>query len=104
MALRLEVAAELGRDHQPVAARLVAPDVVAEDLFGVALGVEVGGVDEVAAQVDVAVNDLLRLLDRGAPSQVLAKGHGAQGEGADAQTGTAERDVMVKRHGLAPLC
>jgi hypothetical protein len=37
----------------------VAADVVAEDLFGVTSGVEVGGIDEVAAGLDVAIDDLL---------------------------------------------
>ena len=81
---RIEVAAELGRDHQAIAAGGVAPDVVADDLLGVALGVEVGGVDEVAAEVDEAVDDLLGLLHAGAPAEVFAERHRPEAQRADA--------------------
>ena len=77
----------------------VAADVVADDLLRVALGVDVGGVDEVAAAVEVAVEDRCGLLDAGAPAPVLAEGHGAEAERADAQAGAAERDVVVEWHG-----
>ena len=81
----------------------MAPDVVADDLLGVALGVEVGGVDEVAAELEEAVDDLLGLLDAGAPAEVFAEGHRAEAQRADAQTGAAEGHVVVQRHDGAPL-
>ncbi len=62
----------------------MAPDVVADDLLGVALGVEVGGVDEVATEVDEPVDDLFGLLHTGAPAEVLAERHGSEAQRADA--------------------
>ena len=84
---------------EPVAPGRVAPDVVADDLLGVALGVEVGGVDEVAAELEVSIDDLLRLLDARAPAEVFAERHRAEAERADAQAGAAECHVVVQRHG-----
>ena len=95
----VEVAAELRRDDEAIAPGGMAAEVVADDLLGVALRVEVRGVDEVAAELDEAIDDLLRLLDAGAPAQVFAEGHRAEAERADAEAGAAERDVVVERHG-----
>jgi hypothetical protein len=59
--------------------------VVADDLFGMTSRVEVCGIDEIAAAVDIAVDDLLRLLDAGASAEVFTEGHGAETERAHAQ-------------------
>ena len=45
-----------------------------------------------------AVDDLLGVLDAGAPAELLAEGHGAEAEGADAQAGAAQGDVVMERH------
>ena len=42
----------------------MAAEVVADDRLGVAVRVAVGGIDEVAAPVEVAVDDRLRRLGR----------------------------------------
>ena len=60
--------------------------------------VEVGGVDEIAAEFDVAVDDLLGLFDTGAPAEVLAECHRAQTQGADPQAGSSESGVLIQRH------
>jgi hypothetical protein len=59
--------------------------MVADDLLGVPARVEVGGVDEVAAELEVPVEYLLRLLHgrAGAGADVFAERHGAQAERAD---------------------
>jgi hypothetical protein len=72
---RIKIAAELGGDRQAIAAGGVAPYVVADDLLGVAPCVEVRRVDEVAAEVDVPVDDLLGHLHTGAPAEVFAERH-----------------------------
>ena len=100
---REEVARELGGDDDAVAPARVAADVVADDLLGVAVGVDVGGVDEVAAALEEAVEDGLGVLDAGAPAPVLAEGHRAEAERADAQAGAAEGDVVVERRPSYPL-
>ena len=53
--------------------------------------------------LDVAVDDLLRLLDGRAPAEVFAEGHRAEAERADAQAGAAERDVMIEGHGVSSV-
>src|SRR5262249_59260002 len=96
----VEVAAELGGDDEAVAARLVPPYVVADDLLGVAPGVEVRGVDEVAAELEVAIDDLLGLLHARAPAEVFAERHRAEAKRAHAQAGAPEGHVVVERHDL----
>jgi hypothetical protein len=64
----------------------VAPDVVADDLFGMTLRVEVRGIDEIPAELDIAVDDLLRFFDAGAPAKFFAEGHRAKAERTDTQT------------------
>ena len=56
---RKEVAEELGGEHRASALVRVAPDVVADDFFGVALGVRVGGVNEVAAALEEVIEEAL---------------------------------------------
>jgi hypothetical protein len=63
----------------------VAPDVVADNLFGVTLRVHVCGIEEIATELDEPVDDLLRLFDAGAPAELFAKGHRAETERADPQ-------------------
>jgi hypothetical protein len=57
--------------------------MVADDLFGMTPCVEVCGIDEIAAELDKAVDDPLRLLDAGAPAEV-PYARGAQDAGARA--------------------
>jgi hypothetical protein len=76
----------------------MAADVVADDLLGVALRVEVRRVDEVAAEVDEAIDDLLGLFDARAPSEIVTECHRAEAERADTETGAAEGHVVVERH------
>jgi hypothetical protein len=45
------VAGELGRDHEPVTQARVVGEVSADDFFGPAVGVGVGGIQGVAARV-----------------------------------------------------
>jgi len=59
----------------------MAADVIADDLLGVAFGIEVRRVDEIAAEVDVAIDDALRLLDAGAPTEIFTEGHRAEQSG-----------------------
>src|SRR4029077_3603885 len=99
---RIEIATELGRDHQAVALRRVMADVVADDLLRVALGVEVRRVDEVATGCDEAVHDLLRFLDGRTPAEVFTERHRTQAQRADAQARTAERHVMIESHKSSP--
>jgi hypothetical protein len=94
----IQVAAELGGKHQPVALGLVAPDVITENLLRVALGVEIGGINEVAALLQEPVDDLLGLLDGSPPAQVLAESHRAQTQRAHAQSRAAQRDVVIQLH------
>jgi hypothetical protein len=91
---------ELRRQNHVLAATGARGEEVAEDLLRVAVGVEVRGVDEVPAAVQVGREDLLRLLHAAAGAAgILPEGHRAEGERADAEAGTAEGDVVVERHG-----
>src|SRR5258705_1052182 len=70
---------------------------VAENLLRVAVRVEVGGVDEVAAEIEVCLENLLGLLDAAAgAARVFAEGHRAEGKRADPQPGPAECDVLIE--------
>jgi hypothetical protein len=70
---------------------------VADDLLRVAVGVEVGGVDEVAAEIEIGPENLLGFLDAGpGGAGVFAEGHGAESERADPQTGPAKGDVVIE--------
>ncbi len=72
--------------------------MIADDFFGVALGVDIGGIDEVAALVEIAVEHLFRFRFAGAEAPVFAEGHGAEAEGAHAESAVSERNVMVEWH------
>ena len=66
-----------------------------EDLLGDAAAVDVGGVDEIAARLDEAVENL--------PAQRLAafapESHGAEAELADLEAGASEGTIL---HGETP--
>ena len=78
---RVHIAEELGGDHEPVPLGLILADVVADDLLGVALGVDVRGVEEVPAALDVGVHDPVGLIHIRPPTPILAEGHGAKAQG-----------------------
>ena len=72
-------------------------DEAAEHLLAFALGIAVGAVDEVAAVFHIAIEDALGFGVVGAPA-IVAEGHGAQRQRADAQPGAAQGDVFVQLH------
>src|SRR5690606_16304907 len=93
---------KFGGDDGLMAFRPVAPEVIADDFFGVAVRVEIRGIDEVAAEVEIAVDDALAVGHAGAPAHLLAEGHTAEAERTDAQAGTAQGYVMIQWHNLSP--
>jgi C4-dicarboxylate transporter DctM subunit len=66
---------------------MIASKLVADDLLGVALGVEVRGVDEVAAEIDESIDDALRFFDARTPSEVFAERHRAEADSHAARSG-----------------
>ena len=56
---RAGLAEDLGRDDDALARHLQVLQRLADDLFGAAVGVDVGGVDEVDAGIERAADDAL---------------------------------------------
>jgi len=55
----IHVREKLRGDYHAVAAGRMPADVIADNLFRMPLGVTIGGVDEIAAEVDEAVENAL---------------------------------------------
>ena len=89
---------ELRREDDAIPLPPIVREVLAEDGLGVALRVAVRGVDEVAAPVDVVVEDALRVSDLGAPPPLLAERHRPEAERADAKPAGADGEVVSDRH------
>jgi hypothetical protein len=68
----------------------VALDELAQKQLAGAVGVNIGGVKEVAARVTEGVIHLLRFVLGCSPPPFVAEGHGAQGEIRDPQTGISK--------------
>ncbi len=85
-------------------------DGLAEDLFREAVGVDVGGVEEVDARLHADVDELARLVDVGfAPGLeklvATAKGSSAEAEFGDFQAGVAElSEIHVLRFSCEIFC
>ena len=77
----------LRRDHEPVS---IVCDELADVPLARAVGVVGGGVDEVAAGLDEAVEDRTTLLEVRAPAPVLPERHRSEGELGDAKAAAAE--------------
>jgi hypothetical protein len=82
----MQVGEELRAEHDAFAQTRPVGKEVTNDLLGVPVGVDVGGVHDVAASVEVLGQEFRGALRAGAPAPVLAEGHRAEGERADAQT------------------
>ena len=87
----------LGGDEDVFAAEVL--DGFAEDGFAVAVGVDVGGVEEVEAGFHADVDDFAGFFDVGAPqalknSLVTAEGAGAEAELGDFEAGTAKVSIF----------
>ena len=78
----------LGRDEDGVATDLL--DERADDLLGLPVGIDVGGVDEGAAGLDEREQLVARLVAIG----VTPPGHRAEREARDEQAGSAERTEL----------
>jgi hypothetical protein len=74
---------ELRREDEPLT--LVA-DKFSHEAFGGAVGVVHRDIDEVAAPIDVEIEDATGFGDVGAPAPLRPKGHGAQAQRRNAQT------------------
>ncbi len=94
----IKVAAELRRDDQTVPLGSVAADMIADDLLRMAFGVAVRGIDEVAAELDEAIENLLGFFHAGTPAVVLAEGHCAEAQRAHAQARAAKGHIGVEGH------
>jgi hypothetical protein len=93
--------ADLRRDHNFIATRL---ERLAEQSLGLAVGVGVGGIEEVHAGIERTADQLVRdlradLVDGCDVLVAGSKGHRAEREARDDQTGVAERGVP---HDWAP--
>jgi len=62
-----QAAAEFCADHDAIAVSILCEEV-ADDLLGMAVGIDVGGVDEIAAALQIGGNHGFRVCDTGAPS------------------------------------
>ena len=91
-----EVAAELGGDDHAIALPGAGPgtEVVPEDPLAVSLGVDVGGVDEVAAHLQVTRDHRIARGHVGAESPFMAEGHRTEADRVDAEAASAKRDVV----------
>ncbi len=72
-------------------------DIATNQFLAATLGIHIGGVDEVAASIDIGMEDGLRNLIGRTPSRG-AEGHGAEGERADDQAGVSESAEGGKAH------
>ena len=72
---------------------------LAEETFACAVGVNVGGVDEVAAGFEEGVVDLAALLRGGTPPPILAESHRAEAQFRDPKAAIAEQFVA---HVISP--
>src|SRR4029453_15689051 len=91
---------ELGGEHHPLTVPAVPDELPHQRLAGPA-GVPVGGVDEVAAGVEVAVEHLAGGGLGGPPAPLGGERHGAQTEPGDAEATAAEKhEVLEARRGV----
>jgi hypothetical protein len=92
-----------GRDHESLA--LALSKFSDKPLRG-AVGVVVGRIDEVAAAIDVSIEDAPRFVLLCAPAPVRPERHRAKGERRNPKAGTAEQTIRHKiersRHGNVP--
>ncbi len=101
---RAHAAMHLGRDHHVRALDAQAPQRLAGELLGAALGIDVGGVDEVDAGLERAADDavdllLAQLADRLPHARLPAEGHRAEAQLRDEQPAATE---LVVTHILTP--
>src|SRR5204863_2921426 len=92
----------LRRDHRALASTLAPGEPAPDDRLGeaAAVAVDVGGVEEVDAEVEGSVHDpvtLVLLGLRAASGLLHAEVHGAEAERADPEAGTAEQSVVHGR-------
>src|SRR5580704_2680610 len=78
-------------------------DKAAQHLFAFAFGVAVRGIEGVSTELEIAIEDSLRLVVVRSPT-VVAEGHGTQGERADAQARTPQGYVFVHLHDCRSPC
>lgn len=91
---RLARHGELGRHHHTLA---LVGDQPAQHAFGRTVGVVHRGVDEVAATLDICIEDARGVGFIGTPAPFLAEGHRAQRQRRDAQAGAAEQAILIQR-------
>src|SRR6516225_5647220 len=65
----------------------------AKKSFTAAIGVDIGGVDEVAARVTESIIDFAGFVLRRAPAPVFAKGHGAERGFRNSKTAVSQKPI-----------
>jgi hypothetical protein len=79
-----QTAEEFCADDDAVAARVRFRKEIANDLLRMAVGIDIGRVDEVAAAISICGNHILGFCGACSPAMVLAERHGSKTERADA--------------------
>src|SRR3979411_822953 len=87
---RVGLVGELGGEHEPVAAPF---EQLAEDGFRRPVGVDVGGVDDIAASVGEQVQHPRADIWGRPPAPVVTEGHGAQRHLRDPHAGLTQKPV-----------
>ena len=90
------------RGDDGLVAKFALGDKFADDLLALSHLVAVGGVDEVAAVLDVEVEHFEGELFVGAPAPSGAETHSAEAQRADAQAGASQRGVVIQFHMIPP--
>src|SRR5947207_11275199 len=85
-----------GQNH--TIAKCPVRNKLSDQLFALASGVPVSGIDEIAALLDVAIEQAAGDTLLGSPSPFGAKRHGAEREGTDAYSGSSKRGIFVQLH------
>ncbi|MNT76225.1 hypothetical protein D3C72_2152060 [compost metagenome] len=104
-ALGARLAENLGRHHHVLARHFQVLQRLTCDDFGTAVRINVGGINEVDTGIERAADQrfrfaLLQLADLPPHAFLAAKGHGAQAQLRDEQTGIAEFPVTHVKSSL----
>src|SRR5438105_1116799 len=96
------VEGEFRRDHDPVAQPSFV-DKFPQHLLAPALSVAVGGIEEIAAKLDVTVEDCAGGVLLGAPAPLGSECHCPEAKRAHPESRATQRYIILQSHMLPPM-
>ena len=91
----MEVEEEFGRHNEMISAHVTIGDEVANDLFGMTIGIDICSIDEIATKLKIAGKNSLSISQAASPAPIFPKRHRSKGKRTHPQARCSKGNICI---------